>query len=299
MVTTPDRPLVTVVIPVLDDTTALTSLLPTLPVDPSVQVVVVDGGDGHDTACDALRERHPEIEWIRSARGRGVQMNAGAKRARGRWLVFLHADTRLGAGWLDLLRRLDNHPSIVGGSFGFALDSEARWARWIERGVRLREQWSVSGEQSRGTAFVLLFKETPTVRNKNPEVFDLNVEINGGKLAKAFGKEAYLRIVPQAGSTFNGEFTVDFTSERPLTNLRSTRGKLPATVPEPTILITVLTFGAGSAGDSGAAGILRRSSRRRRPTVNPPASRPIACRAPHSRSGGRVRGSGRATRRSP
>ena len=138
MVTTPDRPLVTVVIPVLDDTTALTSLLPTLPVDPSVQVVVVDGGDGRDTASDALRERHPEIEWIRSARGRGVQMNAGAKRARGRWLVFLHADTRLGAGWLDLLRRLDNHPSIVGGSFGFALDSDARWARWIERGVRLR-----------------------------------------------------------------------------------------------------------------------------------------------------------------
>jgi rSAM/selenodomain-associated transferase 2 len=138
MVTTPDGPLVTVVIPVLDDTTALTSLLPTLPVDPSVQVVVVDGGDGRDTASDALRERHPEIEWIRSARGRGVQMNAGAKRARGRWLVFLHADTRLGAGWLDLLRRLDNHPSIVGGSFGFALDSDARWARWIERGVRLR-----------------------------------------------------------------------------------------------------------------------------------------------------------------
>jgi rSAM/selenodomain-associated transferase 2 len=129
-------PLVTIVIPVLDDTTALTALLPTLPVDPSVQVVVVDGGDGHDTASDALRERHPEVEWIRSARGRGVQMNAGARRARGRWLVFLHADTRLGAGWLDLLR--DSHPSIVGGSFRFALDSTARWARWVERGVRLR-----------------------------------------------------------------------------------------------------------------------------------------------------------------
>jgi rSAM/selenodomain-associated transferase 2 len=131
-------PFVTIVIPVLDDITALTSLLPTLPVDPSVQVVVVDGGDAHGTASDALRERHPEVEWIHSARGRGVQMNAGAQRARGRWLVFLHADTRLGAGWLDLLRRLDSHPSIVGGSFGFALDSAARWARWIERGVRLR-----------------------------------------------------------------------------------------------------------------------------------------------------------------
>ena len=141
MVTRPDDPLATIVIPVLNDTTALTSLLPTLPSDPSVQVVVVDGGERRDPACDALRERHPAVEWMRSARGRGVQMNAGAKRARGRWIVFLHADTRLGAGWFDLLRRLDDRPTVVGGSFRFALDSPARWARWIERGVRLRVRW--------------------------------------------------------------------------------------------------------------------------------------------------------------
>ena len=68
MVTRPDDPLVTIVIPVLNDTTALTSLLPTLPVDPSVQVVVVDGGEPHDDpASDALRGRHPAVEWARSA----------------------------------------------------------------------------------------------------------------------------------------------------------------------------------------------------------------------------------------
>jgi rSAM/selenodomain-associated transferase 2 len=138
MVISRDDPLVTIVIPVLNDTPALTSLLPTLPVGPSVEVVVVDGGSGDDPGWDALRERHPAVEWIRSARGRGVQMNAGAKDARGRWLLFLHADTRLGAGWLDVLRRLDDDPSIIGGSFRFSLDSTARWARWIERGVRLR-----------------------------------------------------------------------------------------------------------------------------------------------------------------
>jgi hypothetical protein len=65
-------------------------------------------------------------------------MNTGATRARGRWLVFLHADTQLGAGWLDFLRSVDDRRSIVGGSFRFTLDSNARWARWIERGVRLR-----------------------------------------------------------------------------------------------------------------------------------------------------------------
>ncbi len=117
--------------------------------------------------------------------------------------------------------------------------------------------------EGKPTAFGALVQATPTVRNKNPEVFDLNMEITGGKLAAAFGKEAYLRIVPQAGSTFNGEFTVDFTSERPLTNLRSTRGKLPATVPEPTILISVLTFGAGAVAIRAAPAYQ---------TVFPPAS---------------------------
>ena len=110
--------------------------------------------------------------------------------------------------------------------------------------------------EGKPTAFGAEVQETPAVKNKNPEVFDLNMEITGGQLAQAFGKQAYLRIVPQAGSTFNGEFTADFTSERPLTNLRSARGKLPATVPEPTTLLTLLTFGAGAlairaAGISG------------------------------------------------
>jgi rSAM/selenodomain-associated transferase 2 len=138
MVTRPHDPLVTIVIPVLNDIAPLTSLLAAFPADPSLQVVVVDGGEAGDPAGDALRDRHPGVEWIRSARGRGVQMNVGAARARGRWLVFLHADTQLGPGWADVLRRLDDRPMTVGGSFRFALDSPARWARWIERGVRLR-----------------------------------------------------------------------------------------------------------------------------------------------------------------
>ena len=129
---------ITVVIPVLNDTAALASLLPALSVDPGLEIIVVDGSDARDPAMDVLRERHSGVRWMRSAPGRGVQMNRGARHARGRWLVFLHADTRLGVSWMDVLRRLDEQPRIVGGSFRFALDSPARWARWIERGVRIR-----------------------------------------------------------------------------------------------------------------------------------------------------------------
>jgi rSAM/selenodomain-associated transferase 2 len=135
------EPLITVVIPVLNDTAALASLLPalpTLPPDPTVEIIVVDGDKASDPVMDALRERYSGVAWMRSGPGRGVQMNEGARQARGRWLMFLHADTRPGLGWIDLFRRLDEQPRTVGGSFRFALDSPTRWARWIEWGVRIR-----------------------------------------------------------------------------------------------------------------------------------------------------------------
>jgi rSAM/selenodomain-associated transferase 2 len=134
-------PLITIVIPVLNDAAPLASLLlglPLLPGDPTLEIIVVDGGEVSDRAMDALRERYPGVAWMRSAPGRGVQMNKGARRARGRWLVFLHADTRLGVGWVDVLRYLDAQPRVVGGSFRFALDSSRRVARWIEWGVKIR-----------------------------------------------------------------------------------------------------------------------------------------------------------------
>jgi rSAM/selenodomain-associated transferase 2 len=132
------EPLITVVIPILNDTAALASLLPALPIDPLLQIIVVDGGDPCDQATVALRGRHPGVEWMRSNPGRGAQMNQGASLARGRWLLFLHADTCLGRGWFDVVRRVDQRPRVVGGCFRFALDSPAYWARWIEWGVRIR-----------------------------------------------------------------------------------------------------------------------------------------------------------------
>jgi len=131
--------LITVVIPVLNDASALASLLPALPAaDPALEFIVVDGSDASAPSLSALREQHSGVRWMQAAPGRGAQMNYGAGHARGRWLVFLHSDTRLGVGWIDALRRLDEQPRIIGGSFRFALDSPARWARWIEWGVRIR-----------------------------------------------------------------------------------------------------------------------------------------------------------------
>src|SRR5919108_3981573 len=57
-----------------------------------VEVIVVDGGS-QDATVQRARLRADHV--IAAARGRAVQMNAGAAKASGDVLLFLHADTRL------------------------------------------------------------------------------------------------------------------------------------------------------------------------------------------------------------
>jgi rSAM/selenodomain-associated transferase 2/rSAM/selenodomain-associated transferase 1 len=65
-------------------------------------------------------------------------MNAGAAAATGEWVMFLHADCRLPAGWADGIAAADRDPRCVAGAFRFALDSPDWRARVVEWGVRAR-----------------------------------------------------------------------------------------------------------------------------------------------------------------
>lgn len=129
--------LVSIVIPVWQDHEALAELLRALPADSYAETIVVVARD------EALRYRELQtqfasLHWVTAPRGRGAQMDAGAAAARGRWLLFLHADSRLPADWLDVIREADQRPLVVGGAFQLALDSRDWRARLLEAAVRLR-----------------------------------------------------------------------------------------------------------------------------------------------------------------
>jgi rSAM/selenodomain-associated transferase 2 len=128
--------LVSIVIPVYRDSEALARTLKTLDASSTEVVVVATAEDAG--ALAQLRAAHPEILWLEAPRGRAVQMNAGAGVAHGRWLLFLHADTRLPFGWRQAIETADRHPQFSAGCFRFALDSTAPAARAIELGVRMR-----------------------------------------------------------------------------------------------------------------------------------------------------------------
>jgi rSAM/selenodomain-associated transferase 2 len=127
-----------VIVPVWRDAGELRGLLAGLPDRDGVEVIVATAGG--DPAVGAVRAAHPQLRWVEAAKGRASQMNRGAKLAAGRWLLFLHADARLSPGWAAEIRRAAA-AGAVGGSFRFTLDSTARAARVIERGVAWRVRW--------------------------------------------------------------------------------------------------------------------------------------------------------------
>ena len=131
------EPLVSVVVPVRGDALPLAALLSQLPSRPLLQILVSTSGPP-DAAYDAVKAARPDVVWLESRPGRGLQLNAGAAAATGRWLWFVHADSHLPAGWFEAFDALDRRADVTGGAFAFRLDSRAWQARWLERAVAAR-----------------------------------------------------------------------------------------------------------------------------------------------------------------
>jgi len=102
------------------------------------QLVIADGGSDDETLAIADAAG---ADIVRTERGRGGQLAAGAARARGDWLLFLHADTRLDPGWVASVRTfISEMGPDYAGYFRFALDDGRFRARVLEQVVALRSR---------------------------------------------------------------------------------------------------------------------------------------------------------------
>lgn len=143
-------PWLSVVVPVLNEASLLPGTLAPLQTwrGRGIEVIVVDGGSQDATVqvatslCD---------HCITSRRGRAVQMNAGARRARGQLLWFLHADTRVSDASLQALKTLSQKiQTPFWGCFDVRLDAEGAIYRLIGRMISLRSRISAfsTGDQA-------------------------------------------------------------------------------------------------------------------------------------------------------
>ncbi len=131
---------ISVVIPTLNAeaglSACLTALVPGLVAGLVREVVVADGGSTDGTARIADQAG---VRFLTTEKGRGRQLKAGAEAAQGDWLLMLHADTVLDAGWVgEVDRFIAQAGAEDAAAFAFALDSFRSQARRIERLVALR-----------------------------------------------------------------------------------------------------------------------------------------------------------------
>jgi rSAM/selenodomain-associated transferase 2 len=136
-----------IVMPVLDEAAQVQGTLQALAAlrAQGTELIVVDGGSRDDTLarCSGLADH-----VMRSERGRARQMNAGALRASGEVLLFLHADTLLPADAAAAIER-----ALAGrhhwGRFNVQIDGSSRWFPLIAALMNLRSRWSgiATGDQ--------------------------------------------------------------------------------------------------------------------------------------------------------
>jgi rSAM/selenodomain-associated transferase 2 len=123
-----------VVIPTLDAAASLAATLDGLEAElggVDYEVIVADG-ESSDAGRAIAAAKGARV--VVAPRGRGTQLVAGANASGGDWLLFLHADTVLGAGWRREATAFMAAPENArrAGAFRLALDDGAPAARRLE-----------------------------------------------------------------------------------------------------------------------------------------------------------------------
>jgi rSAM/selenodomain-associated transferase 2 len=128
---TTTRPEISIIIPTLNEESALPATLDALArLDSDIEVIVADGGSS-DRTVELAATRKVRVIGIGS--GRGLQLDAGARAAKGAILWFLHADTQVPSNSVSSIRGAFGCPGVVGGNFQLVFSGGSRAARTLTR----------------------------------------------------------------------------------------------------------------------------------------------------------------------
>lgn len=163
--------MISVVIPALNEEKALPATLRALFRQVAAyEVILVDGASGDGTV--QIARTWPRVQVLSAPRGRASQMNAGARVARGEWLLFLHADTLLPDGALALLNTLETQRDCHAGGFRHRFSGDDWRLRLISRldNMRCARTGIIYGDQAmfvRRELFCALggFPDTPMLED--------------------------------------------------------------------------------------------------------------------------------------
>jgi rSAM/selenodomain-associated transferase 2 len=131
-------PRLSVIIPTLNEAVHIDGILSDVRQGDALEVIVADGG-----SVDATRQR-AEAHGARiccGPAGRARQMNQGASLARGSLLFFVHADSRLPAGFDRVIRRELAADNVAAGAFSLDIDHHYKKIRMVAYWANLRSRY--------------------------------------------------------------------------------------------------------------------------------------------------------------
>ncbi|MCR9198222.1 MAG: TIGR04283 family arsenosugar biosynthesis glycosyltransferase [Planctomycetaceae bacterium] len=113
---------VSVVIPTLNEERQIAACLRSVRQAGATEIIVADGGSTDQTVM--LAQDHAQV--IEAPRGRAAQQNAGARRATGDVILFVHADCRLTTTTVEKAATMfRSDESVVAGCFHQHIDHSA------------------------------------------------------------------------------------------------------------------------------------------------------------------------------
>lgn len=126
--------MISIIIPVYNEEKLIQSVIESVVGEKGVELIIVDGKSTDNTAVLA---RNYNIKLVNTEKNRGLQMNEGAKAAKGDIFLFLHADCLLDEGSLGAITNCITQ-GAVGGCLKQKIGADNIVYRWIESSGNIR-----------------------------------------------------------------------------------------------------------------------------------------------------------------
>ena len=128
---------ISIIIPTYNESQNLPLLLSDLTiVNEGIEIIIVDC-ESEDKTREIAHIYKTKI-YKSKKRNRGLQLNIGAKKAKGEWFLFIHADSRFKHNWLKKVNKVIKGDKNSTYFFKFKINNKMIFYRFLEIFVNLR-----------------------------------------------------------------------------------------------------------------------------------------------------------------